>query len=452
MKSKKIFSTVLGTIFLSGCIGVFSACNSGGGSDDGESNGVEITATLTVAIKADSTEKLYFNAFKNAFNKVHPEIELKMQTFADYQQAMNNYIATNSMPDIVWCTGDYHHAYSSTGHYEDLTPYFGRDGIDLNDYFSSSINAARLTSDQTADNYDSVWFMPRDYNRLTIMYNKTIFDAAGIAYPEDDWTWDDFISICRTLRTKMTNNENPSKGLSKYSYPANLLLNDNVGGFTALTTLGGSIVDEEGHSSINSIETQLAYEKIRQYVQEGLFLDPTKSSNVDFARNTLAMTAMVRPTLPNYLETDCDFVPYPRSETTLVGAGCSGYAMSSTSANKEEAWEFLKFIGSEEGQRAFAQTAGCVPVLKSVADDETAAWRTITTATGGTLNHAAFIADEEYDLYLNVFDRKDPRLSQTLLGYMQDCMYACMHETYNNRGSIAGATDYYQKKIEAETY
>ena len=72
--------------------------------------------TIVVGIKADSTEKAYLSAFSKAFNRVDKSIKISVQTFADYQQAMNNYIATDSMPDIVWCTGDYHAPYSSTGH------------------------------------------------------------------------------------------------------------------------------------------------------------------------------------------------------------------------------------------------------------------------------------------------------------------------------------------------
>ena len=422
----------------------FAACAQTDDINEGNTY-TEDAVTIVVGIKADSTEKSYLSAFSKAFNLVNQSIKISVRTFADYQQAMNNYIATDSMPDIVWCTGDYHAPYSSTGHYEDLAPYFEREGIDLSQYYQSSINSARLTSDKNADNYDSIWFMPRDYNRLTIMYNKDIFDKAGIDYPSDDWTWDDFIQTCKVLREKMTNNEN---GLSQYMYPADLLLNDNVGMFTALTAEGGSIVDQDGNSNIASEETQLAYEALRGYVKEGLFLDPTKSASVSFERNTIAMNACVRPVLPGYInDVNLDFAAYPLSETTQVGAGCSGYAISSTSEHKEEAWEFIKFIGSEEGQRAFATTAGCVPVLRSVAEDESSSWRRFTGITGAELNHAAFIADSDRDLYLNVFDRKDPRLSTTLLGYMQDCSYACLHESYNGRGSIAGATSYYQDQI-----
>lgn len=453
MKKLAVILTVL-LLSVSMCLG-FASC-AGNKTDINEGNEYEEDAvTITVAIKADTTERTYMSAFSRAFNEVNKSIKLELVTFADYQQAMNQYIATDSMPDVVYTAGDSRHPYSGSDHYLDLSDYFERDGIDVDDYYSMSMDSARMTNDPASEDYDGIYFMPRDYNRLTIMYNKDIFDKAGLDYPTDDWTWDDFISICRELRTKMTNGEN---GLSPYMYPADLLLNGNVGMFTAITMEGGKLVDDEGMSVVNSMETQLAYEKLRGYVKEGLFIDPTKSSSVSFERNTIAISACVRPVLPNYInDVNLGFVAYPLSETGMVGAGCNGYAISATSEHKEEAWEFVKFIGSEAGQRAFATTAGCVPVLKSVAEDENATWRQFTSASGAELNHAAFIDNTDSegnnrDLYLNIFDKRDPRIMQSLLGLIGDCSYSCLHDSYNGRGSIAAVTEYYQRQINEYSY
>ena len=32
--------------------------------------------------------------------------------------------------------------------------------------------------------------LPRDLNVVALYYNKAMFDAAGLAYPDDTWTWD----------------------------------------------------------------------------------------------------------------------------------------------------------------------------------------------------------------------------------------------------------------------
>ena len=37
------------------------------------------------------------------------------------------------------------------------------------------------------------------YNTVTVAYNKEIFDQAKVAYPEDDWTWSDFITTAKAV-------------------------------------------------------------------------------------------------------------------------------------------------------------------------------------------------------------------------------------------------------------
>ena len=120
----------------------------------------------------------------------------------------------------------------------------------------------------------------------------------------------------------------------------------------------------------------------------------------------------VRPALPgmptsdNY---DIDFLPLPLD---TVGVGCSGYAITnvaksrvSTSSlnvgkksNQDYAFDFLKFIVSEEGQKVGAETGSIIPVRKSMAND--ASW---TSYKNENLNHAAFVSAPEKDFSLSLF-------------------------------------------------
>jgi len=47
----------------------------------------------------------------------------------------------------------------------------------------------------------------RDASTQMIGYNKDMFDAAGVPYPKDDWTWDDFLGAAQKL-TKVENGKN----------------------------------------------------------------------------------------------------------------------------------------------------------------------------------------------------------------------------------------------------
>jgi multiple sugar transport system substrate-binding protein len=37
-----------------------------------------------------------------------------------------------------------------------------------------------------------IW-VPKDFATRVLYYNKDLFDKAGVAYPNDKWTWKDFV-------------------------------------------------------------------------------------------------------------------------------------------------------------------------------------------------------------------------------------------------------------------
>ena len=41
--------------------------------------------------------------------------------------------------------------------------------------------------------------LPRDLNTIALFYNKTMFDAAGIAYPDDTWDWAKLVEVAKQL-------------------------------------------------------------------------------------------------------------------------------------------------------------------------------------------------------------------------------------------------------------
>ena len=42
--------------------------------------------------------------------------------------------------------------------------------------------------------------VPKDFDTNALWYNKEIFDAAGVAYPTDDMTYDDLVATAEALK------------------------------------------------------------------------------------------------------------------------------------------------------------------------------------------------------------------------------------------------------------
>ena len=43
------------------------------------------------------------------------------------------------------------------------------------------------------------YLLPKDFSPLAIYYNKKLFDEAGVAYPQEGWTWDDLLATAQQL-------------------------------------------------------------------------------------------------------------------------------------------------------------------------------------------------------------------------------------------------------------
>lgn len=77
------------------------------------------------------------------------------------------------------------------GMYVDIEKYLTDGGYDLQDAFGIGIKASYIGG--------KLYGLPYTKGGFYVFYNKDMFDAAGIAYPTNDWTWADFEAISKKL-------------------------------------------------------------------------------------------------------------------------------------------------------------------------------------------------------------------------------------------------------------
>ena len=181
------------------------------------------------------------------------------------------------------------------------------------------------------------------------------------------------------------------------------------------------IASKMGISTIQSYQGAKIFEAIGlntllALADDGLAVEPTQTGS-PFPSKQCAMMFTVRPNITSYAGslTDAegnatiDFVSMPAFEGVenfYIGMGCTGYAISKQCAEdkRDLAWDFLKFVMTEDGQNAFCESGAGVPVLVSMANDTEASWRQYLPEA----NHDAFIQYDTRDLpmteYLNGID------------------------------------------------
>lgn len=370
----------------------------GCGAKEGTS---EDTQTLTVAVTADDVEVKIMSAFIKAYKEQpgNENKEIKIVKINDnYDSWINKQLYVEQLADIIQI---YDYSSEFWTNFELLKPissYMERDGISEDDYYASVIEMAK-----SKEGDDSMYWVPRDYNKVVVCYNTKMFELAGIEKPSDDWTFDDFYNTCKKLQAAEEKIKDYTK-LTKF-WPADMNLNWTATYYPVIKSYGGGLIDKENNAVFENIDAvKKGFSYLMKYADEGLSVT-TDDATAPFVNKQCAMMFTSRPNIPeyyDYLEGEIDFVSLPTLsdvETSYIGMGCTGYGITRLCPDEkmELAWDFLKFIISEEGQNAFSKTGSGIPALKSLAGDENATYRTVYEG----LNHDAFIKFPERDIPMN---------------------------------------------------
>ena len=138
--------------------------------------------------------------------------------------------------------------------------------LDLNQYVSSEhmnkFNQNLLSMFQ----YDGgTYGIPKDYNTLGLFYNKDMFDEAGVEYPTNDWTWDDFINACEKLKTYY-------EPQGKYA----LVLQNELARFQPILEIFGADLtyDEKGYPVVNTPEVEEGLKQWKMLFEKGYATTP----------------------------------------------------------------------------------------------------------------------------------------------------------------------------------
>lgn len=160
---------------IAGAALLLTAC--GGGTDDTSTDG-KTTIRYSNFISNGGNEK-NLDKIVAAFEQQHPEITVDVTTlpYNDYFTALQTDIAGGTEADVFDIEYANFANYASSGV---LAP--------LDDVDTSAIQPSLA---QTYQFDGSQLALPSSFSNVVLYYNKDLFDAAGLDYPTDKWTWKD---------------------------------------------------------------------------------------------------------------------------------------------------------------------------------------------------------------------------------------------------------------------
>lgn len=329
---------------------ILTACNSENASD-GET-------TLTYSIW-DQGQAAGMNAIAEAFENENPGIKVNVEVtpWDQYWTKLESGAQGESLPDLFWMHSNEFSNYSEGQILMDIS--------DLQDE-SETLNMDEFPEDlvkmYTTENGE-ILGVPKDYGNIGLWYNKTLFDEAGLDYPDETWTWDDLLENAQAL----TDAENGVYGILAP-------LNREEGYHNFIYQNGGHVLSEDKTTSgFREAETQEAVQWYADLSVEhgvsptvGQFADNTNLTFFQSGRGAMGFFGswMISQLAENeYTNENVDVAPLPSGTQDAVIYNGLANSVSAFTDHPEEARQFLDYLSSEEAMTIQGEHGSAIPAL-----------------------------------------------------------------------------------------
>lgn len=357
MKMKRIaalgVSAMMAASVLTACGGSGSSTPASTPASGSTGGSTEEEITLKVATWDNTSNPSVQNAV-DAFMAANPNIKVELMDIpsADYTTKLTTMLNGGADMDAFFVKdADTTKSLADKGQLADLTEYISADGVDLAAYNGLAENF----------NYDGKQYgLPARTDYYVMFYNKDMFDAKGMEYPSNDWTWADFEEMAKQLT-----------GDGKYGA--------YIHTWQACVQNWGV---QDGEHTIMDYDTgydffKPYYEMVLRMQDEGSIqsFGELKSANIHysgpFAQGTVGMMPMGTWYMATIIEAvkngestvnwGVATIPHPEGvEAGWTVGSATPMCINANTDKKDAAWELVKFVTGEEGAAEYAKV-GAIP-------------------------------------------------------------------------------------------
>ena len=303
------------------------------------------------------------------FNASQDRYVVEALSVPDFQK-ITVAISSGDGPDLTDSWNSYVTQFADMGAMEPLDSWIEADGYDLSDFNQAALASCQYNGKQYA--------MPCNMNLVALYYNKDLLSAAG--YDAPPATYSEMVEIARA--TTQTNEDGTLKTLGFPAWPLNNYKNNMT------YALGGGWFNAQTLSPEPRADGNLLMLKAyRDYVQEfgvnnvSIFTSSGKTHDPSdpFLSGKQALRIDGPWTSGYFQELGLDvnwgvtYLPTPDGGESLRGRqpiSCSTFYIPSSAKCKAGAWEFLKFLLSEQSITKLFINNQNLPVRMSMYESE----------------------------------------------------------------------------------
>jgi multiple sugar transport system substrate-binding protein len=354
MKNRLLVLVMVVSLLLTACGGVQAPASS------------NEPVTISMMMWGDPAELEVWNKIVADFHQAKPNITVKVEVsdWDSYWTKLKTLLSAGTPPDVFAMDAPLYLDYQSRGVLLNLQPYLDKNPDMLKGVYPQTLEAYKTP--------DGMYGLPRDFQTIVLFYNKDMFDAAGVAYPTADWTYDDLRAAAKKLTITGADGKVTQFGYSLDTWDFEPGMSEIIWAY------GGDLINADHTKTlIGEPKARQAY----QILHDMMFVDKSipdsntsdQYGNDTFAAGISAMTAIGHWAVPGYAEAKFkwDVAPMPKGPAgQATSVNSAGFVVGKASKNPDAAFEFLKYVLSEPAQKKLAELGFACPVLKSVAESD----------------------------------------------------------------------------------
>ena len=341
--------------FLAATAALAASSLAGCGSGDGT---VDLTFQIWDVFQRDGMQ-----AMCDAYTALHPEVTIEVQvtSWDEYWTKLEAATMAKQAPDIFWM------------HTNEILKYADNDKlVDCSEIVDKS-HFSDISLANASGSDGTLYAVPKDRDTVGLVYNKEMFDAAGVSYPDDTWTWDTLVEASQKIYD----------ATGYYGYMA--YGDDQLGYWNFVYQAGGSILTEDKtRANFTDPATEMAMDfyiglQKNDWCPDQTYFAETSPGTAFFSgKGAMFLEGdwNILPELQNYPDMvgKWDVAVLPKCPNPVSGDGRAtisnglSYATTKTNKHLDVVMDVLKFFGSAEGQQIQGESGAAIPAYIGMED------------------------------------------------------------------------------------
>ncbi|MEG0305293.1 MAG: sugar ABC transporter substrate-binding protein [Oscillospiraceae bacterium] len=275
----------------------------------------------------------------DSYTAANPNVTIKLQSYGydDYFTQLTAKVSGGKAPDIFELNYENFVSYAKKGALMNLDSIISTAGIDTTVYNDMALNAFKADGKQ--------YGVPNSFSNVILVYNKDLFDKAGVDYPTNDWKWSDAMAAAEKIR---------ALGKDIYGYYHPITFNEF---YKTAQQNGGNLISEDATKFTMNTPQNVETLQYMVDMQRKTNVMPTAEQMGGmgdwdlFKSGRLGMIVTGIWCFPDFTR-DCDFAwdiaVEPGNTAKATHFFSNGYVIGKDSKVAEEATKFINYISSDK--------------------------------------------------------------------------------------------------------